>query len=51
MLDELLGIAKEDELVVQEVVTHFQFSGYWVQKLLPDLEKNKNGYILSTDIQ
>ena len=26
MLDELLGKAKEDGLVVQEVVTHFQFS-------------------------
>ena len=51
MLDELLGKAKEDGLVVQEVVTHFQFSGYYVQKLLPDLEKNENSYILSTDIQ
>ena len=30
MLDELLGKAKEDRLVVQEVVTLFQlqFSGY-----------------------
>ena len=28
MLDELLGKAKEDGLVVQEVETHFQFSGY-----------------------
>ena len=26
MLDELLGMAKEDRLVAQEVVTHFEFS-------------------------
>ena len=32
MLDELLGKAKEDGLVVQEVVTHFQFSGYWSRR-------------------
>ena len=36
---------------MQEVVTHFQFSGYYVQKLLPDVDKNENGYILSTDFQ
>ena len=28
MLDELLGKAKEDGLVVEEMETHFQFSGY-----------------------
>ena len=51
MLDELLGKAKEDGLVVEEMETHFQFSGYWVQKLLTDLVKNENSYIVSTDIQ
>ena len=29
MLDELLGKAKEDRLVVEEVETHFKFSGYY----------------------